>query len=946
MGGLTRSVGGGTLTFAYQGFTSTDQAFLQQVESVVYPAIVSLYGAPAVSGTVTVVNAGTIDSGIVTDSQFVSFGVYDVSHNQILLPTYASNESFTQAFIVNILHAFHGPAVFQYDAWEQGFARAAAAVIARQTAGTIGITDPAGNGLIDLLPYYDLLNQPSLGNSTFIPVSQATLTLDTSGTLLAARLGMSGAAWLKVYIENPDFFRQFNAAYYAQFDPTTNPGLAGDVPSLRALAQPLLPAGVEGIDWNDWYQQQFILNTAYSAGEQLFVFEVPGSYDPSNASAGQATGLTLTYYIGQKNGDETLPSSVTAYATYLDSTDARLNLGIASESTIANDSQGSNLTTFVNPTQGTDNGRITANIHVGNASQTVYIVSGFTGDFQAVVLGPNVAGTASVTSTVVSSATTRSASGTLNNGAFGVGTGSDLNDLAVTTIAIANGGATTSYRRNTGDGQYYAVLRNGNTGSGVVTVAHTFTTGDIPSLVTFPVTPLNPIVDQALGLPGSAFVLSYWNVTTGAYETIIPGQPSIAPLTTGRGYWFKLEPNSVSTTTSVSVTGTAPSTDTDFVMTLSYGWNLIGSPYATPIDISNILVQYQQNSDGISFGDAVNNNLVSALPFSWDPGTVAYSTTSTIDGTNWQGYWLRVLVPNGITLLLPAPDATGRAAQVHRAALSRGFHRAPAAAPDWSVRLRATQAVSVVLKNAPALRSANVALGVGRSVKPVGFDNRYDLEAPPAIVSTLSMRFPHKEWGDGKSTGNYVADYRAATLAAAKATWDMEVQTPTAGAVTVTWDGLTKLPKTTRLTLIDGASGVRTALRSRSSYTFSAVAGQTRAFQIVAEPERSMPLRITPMLVQSTGAATSRAVHAAGINVGYMVSGDADVTVQFLSLSGRVVRHLPTTRAEGTLIQSLRWDGKGDGGQALPIGMYRVEIVARADDGTTTHYQQAVMLLQ
>jgi hypothetical protein len=33
------------------------------------------------------------------------------------------------------------------------------------------------------------------------------------------RVGMSGAAWLKVYIENPNFFRQFNEAYYAQFDP-------------------------------------------------------------------------------------------------------------------------------------------------------------------------------------------------------------------------------------------------------------------------------------------------------------------------------------------------------------------------------------------------------------------------------------------------------------------------------------------------------------------------------------------------------------------------------------------------------------------------------------------------------------------------------------------------------------------------------------------------------
>ena len=36
--------------------------------------------------------------------------------------------------------------------------------------------------------------------------------------MLQSRMGMSGAAWLKCYIENKDFFKNFNAAYYAAAD--------------------------------------------------------------------------------------------------------------------------------------------------------------------------------------------------------------------------------------------------------------------------------------------------------------------------------------------------------------------------------------------------------------------------------------------------------------------------------------------------------------------------------------------------------------------------------------------------------------------------------------------------------------------------------------------------------------------------------------------------------
>ena len=941
----TRAVGGGNLTFTFTGFAATDQAFLQSVVNNVYPAIVSLYGAPAVSSTVEVVNAGSFDNSTIPEVQRAAFGSYDVSHNRILLPIFASNESFVQAFILNMIHAFHGPAVLQYDAWEQGFARAAAAIVARQTAGVVGISDPTASYLFSLLQFYDLLNQPALGNSTFFPSSQAAIQLDSTGRaggMLVPRLGMSGAAWLKVYIENPDFFRQFNAAYYAQFDPNAQPSLAGNVPALRALAAPLLPHGVEGIDWNAWFQQQFILDTSASSGEHLYAFVIPGPFDPKSATQGQSTAIPLTYYIGQKNGDETLPANATAYATYFDSTNARISLGGAADSSRITNGEGS-LTTLLMPTANSETGRITLDVHVGSVTTRSYFPSGYTGDFQAVVLGPNSAGDVTVKETSISAGATRNQTATVANSAFAVNLGTTSTDLGITAVSINSGGVTANYRVNTGDGQYYAVIRRGQSGGGPITVSHTFNTGDVPNLVTFPVRPLNPIVDQALGLAGSAFVLSYWNTQQNAYETSIPGQPSVTPLTTGHGYWFKLEPTAAGGSGVVTVTGIPPETDTDFTLNCPYGWNMIGSPFAQPIDLGNILIQYAQNG-AISYPDAVARSLVAAQPFAWDPGTSAYQATSTLDGTNWQGYWLRVLVPGGVTLLLPGPDALTRAAHVGRTARGRAQASAPAvAAPDWSVRMRFQQGGSPMLSRAARVLSASAAFGVGRGVKPVGFDNRYDLEAPPAMALSASLHFPHKEWSDAKTTGRYVADYRSTVQG--ETTWNMDVLTPQTGTATLSWDGLGGVPRNTGLILLDPATGARTPLRSRSSYAFNAVAGQTRSFQIIAQPERSTSLFVSGVVTTPTRG-TRMVGHSSGVNISYLVSSDAEVTVELLSLSGRTVRRLPAGRAATQARATVHWDGRGENGQPLPAGLYRLNISARADDGTQARFSQPILMLQ
>lgn len=904
----TRQAGGG-LTFSYTGWDAPSEAFLRDFQTKAYPLIQNLYGAPAWNGTVEVVNAGRSDGTQISDVRLLAFGTYDVTNGRILLPVYVRNnsvqlEDVKHAFLLLMINAFHGPLSFQYDAWEQGFARAAAAILSRDPI--LGFADPTANFLYSLLQFYDLLNQPPLGNPTFFPPSQANVSLEgfSIGKMFLARFGMSGAAWQKVYIENQNFFRQFNAAYYAQYDANAQPKLSGNVPALRTIAASVAPT-VEGLPFAQWFERQYILDSSVSLGNRLYAFVIPSQLSGQD---GQSASIILIYFRTRGDGDEELLAG-RGYATYFDADNARVTLGGASEQTAIAEGEGF-LTTLAFPTPGFDSGRIVMDFTAGNETARTYLPSGFTGDFQAVVLGTKTGGV-TVTQTSLPPVQTRTRTANLENGGVGVALGTPLSDLAVTVVEVTDeNNVRTTHRINTGDGQYYAVIRLNGT---VQQATRSFPAG--LSLVSFPVRPLQTDVAAALGLSPADFLLSYWNPTLPGYQTFASGQPTgptVAPIQYGRGYWLKVAPASGATQLTVNLNGYAPTDDTDVTVSAPFGWNLIGTPWPSGTNVTDLLVKYLQN-EAVDWETAVSNNYVAALPFGYTPGT-GYGTVTRLEP--WSGYWVRVLVPSGVTLIVPHAGrgrATGRAS-------------APTAPrPEWSVRLRARTDAG------QATAHLGAAQGAGD-----GFDNRFDQEAPPPIAPALSVEFPHANWGD--SGGRYIADYRAP--ASARAVWNVSVTAPTDGEVTLTWDGLGSVPRRTRLSLIDTTTGRKTFLGSRSSYRFTAAAGQSRAFEIVAEPERTAPLAISDVTVVKTRGA------AGGFAIAYAVNGAAEVTVDVKTIGGRAVRRLGGGRAQAAGRQTVVWDGRNNDGASLPVGPYTITITARDDQGALVQQSRPVLVLR
>jgi len=170
----------------------------------------------------------------------------------------------------------------------------------------------------------------------------------------------------------------------------------------------------------------------------------------------------------------------------------------------------------------------------------------------------------------------------------------------------------------------------------------------------------------------------------------------------------------------------------------------------------------------------------------------------------------------------------------------------------------------------------------------------------------------------------------------------LNVSAPTTGRVVLQWDNLSSVNRKTRLTLVDATTGERVSLAARSSFAFQATAGVTRAFQILAEPARSLPLRISSLSVQTSG----RGVGSEGMTIAYALSEAAEVSVQLDTLGGKRVTRMYSGRAQASGLQKVRWNGRAEDGSALPTGPYMLTITARAEDGTVVKQVRPVTLIR
>jgi hypothetical protein len=915
-------------------FPAQEALELQQIINLIYPDMRdNILGRPGWTGTVTVRN---LDPRLgKTDEVVGALLVVTQNNVEIWFPTFRAYETRFLAAAQTIAQAFHARSRIAYDAWEVGMARAAAVVAALRLRSRIPANqtvDPA-NGFY-FTPFYDLLNQPALGNDTFFPPTKTEQPINptTLAGMLVPRLQMAATAWLKCYIENPNFFKRFNtgadnglgtSGFYAAF--ANDPNIANDVNRLRALARAAL-ANVELLPFDDWFERQYALDTSITQGPKLYVYSQPTFPQDGTDSGGSFFVIYYRTFLTNGKGDE-LDLSGNSNVVYWDfNFSSRLFLPGFDTVRIVN-GFGAVSPFFTNiGGNPADTMRVAVDFPVNKEYVRVYFPAGRTGtaavpnDFSGVTIGSD-SGTLSVNFEGGTGPITTP----IQQGSFGargiLGAVQEAFSRTQITYTPPQGNPIT-FQRNTfqRSGPGTTALPGVNpvfvlaVPGPVSTLNHTFPAG--PNMISLPIRPLTSDLARVLGSNPNATLLAQ-------YRQDLPGDdkylryPTLPLYQPGYALWSNF-------TTPLNATAIrGERTDIlDFVnVSAPFGWTQIATPYPTPLNVTTDLQFQYLGGDAVSYAEAITRGWIAAGIVGFSQ-TAGYQDITTTNDPNfprnllepWKGYWIRVRVTDGLTITYIQPRS--RSAHTRSEPL-------PILADGWRVPL--------VLRDAVGNRSEAL-LGQASQGSDT-FNPALHIASPPPFTRapTLAVRFPHTEWdaGTGGKGGDFLTDIRPLGR---RSEWNVMVTVPQAEqSYTLSWQDVARVPRGTRLTLVDLDSGVRQLMNSTSNYTFRAGRDAlTRRFQIIAEPRGAGRLQISNVAARSGGLRSAQSMV-----ISYEVSGAAETTVEVF-LGGQRVRMLGRTRSVPSGPQELVWDTRDDVGRALPAGLYQLRITARTEEGEQT----------
>ncbi len=897
----TRSdgLGNGSLSFQIvdgdDPFPAAYRALLQTVLNAAPALVEAEYGKPARTLTIQVVNY----DDTIGDRDAVVGGIYDVSNNRFLFPIYNSREAAAVNLLNLVVQAFHADVAPFYDAWEAGFARAVTARIARSPAfrSLAGLNaefiDQTLDNTYDARPYYDAWNQPTLGSPSFIAPSlrQPPIAGGTTGGLWLVRYQMAGSVWLKIATEYPTFFREFNQRYYQNY----TPALRGDSAALLNLARQTLAAlagnpnpTVEGVPFEQWARRQYILDTSVTYGRKLHaqVFPYASGLQPDEQAV---FTVFLTYFQTTRVGnrwDETLLNG-TSYPVYWDYNFNRLTLSPQYERVDIRVGTGAVVPSFVGSE--TANQRLTVDFSVGTEGVRIHYPSSkvqgvnFRNNFFGVVFGLE-----NGTVEVQAGAETRSAP--VTNGAFGLRLSDETlarERVATLTFYNAQGAQVGVWRANTGVGFHY-VQATLNPPAGSFNLNR-------PAglhMISLPLRPFQTDMAQLLNIPASQLRLAQWRQERFEYA-YYPETPPPAP---GVGYFLQL-----GSPINVTVQGEPAPTDRPFAIALQPGWNLVGVPFNQPVPLGSLQVVHQFSAP-VSW-ETATESLGGEPPLVgsrvWTLGTFGtYQQASQLEPG--RAYWVRVLRPEGVTLLIPPPIS------------GASRTRLAEAQPAWTMTL--------------ILQSS-----VGGGVATIGVDSPartrvHNHDAPPPLPGMSAF-------GVRADNGELLA--QAVHPNSGRQEWTLQIVPAEPNREhTLAWRVPENTPRRWRIYLENPITGERVDMRQREFYRFTPT--QTQLLRVALEPSHAAPVRITNLAVTTT--------RSGGATIQFQLTGEATVRAEIRNARGELVRTLTPSRAASAGAQSLLWNGRDQHERALPPGSYTAHIEAIDSDGRITRAATPILL--
>ncbi len=230
-------------------------------------------------------------------------GFYNPSTNEMVLHDLDTSDPVCHEMI----HAFRDDAIIGLSSFEEGMTRAAEVAVFN-LLDTYTHWDEHHFQDYDVL--YDMFNKPAIAAINGNLLASATNTF--------FRYQLAGYAWAKPYLEDPAFFTDFNAGYFAQF--AADPSIAVSETRLVALFRSVRPT-VENLDSGDWYRRQQVLFTQPPLGYVIYQ-KVANEYDGGSATY-------VDYFVRETSGLETpIQGAAVSWQVY-DDRDVMVDSGTA-----------------------------------------------------------------------------------------------------------------------------------------------------------------------------------------------------------------------------------------------------------------------------------------------------------------------------------------------------------------------------------------------------------------------------------------------------------------------------------------------------------------------------------------------------------------------------------------------------------------------------------------
>lgn len=787
-----------------------------------------------------------------------------------------------------ILLAFQGPNNFSTDylqgnyveAWQLGMADAASLLAFYQgLSDTEKATfDPSAYGFVYALPVYDLLNRPELGNAYIYPRTN----LDPNSRLGDFRAAMAQAVWLKVAIEYPNFFRDFNIAYRAQV------GARQAVTSnqLRAIAAQVAPQ-VEGLSFQDWARRQYILDNSVTVGEKIYAVVAP---EPVSSQSGQSAGATVysEAFTTDRNGNETRTvglGTIDAFdekGTNINAKSFELNA-----SNLLNFSADSYPLGFSN--LGTPNrARVTLKLRLKGAQTTVvfpYLGSSNAGASARSVYGVSESGdTGNVTIQGGVNETVP-----LTRGVFAGAQNYVGGPRVITTLTL--GGRT--FKRNTAwlpaGSRGVAVVLDGGAKNDKFTL-QTQAGASTIRMISLPVFPTESDEAAILGFaPGDLKLAKYRpNLSTetlnGGVLTfgIGAGQHEIypnisAPMAPGRGYWLGVGEYRR------DIFGSEPPTDRPYEVPLPGGWNQFGVPFNRSFSPASIKVRFGSFAP-VPYAEAVKNGLVAPGIWRWQPRGGYARVDDAPDATlpPFEGFYIFVIPARGVSLVFDSSSASS--ARTSSSSVEKG----------WSVSVAAATS---------SARDASNHFGISDAVAAA---------KPPVAAPVVTLRFASSgsATSDGSGAGRATgwADSYFVEMAR-EATWNFSVEGTRRGErVTLSFDGLSRVPNDIKLVLRDEKTRKSLALTQGSPYKWNSD-GEPRRFSVGATRIAKAALQVTRIDSSETSIALGLSLESRGRLEIQTRGGDTVWVVKDGTFAAKT--------------EKFTWNGTRIDGKRAPRGRYR-----------------------